>query len=141
MTAIVRNTSVSIAKMNAWSTAEWTFTVPAQGSLGNYSVKALLETDKIAQVKVRKPGIKDWMELDLTHGLADTARGPGVADMAYALRTGRPHRASGELAYHVLDIMHAFHDAARESRTVELASTCKRPAPLPPRLKDGVLDE
>ena len=43
--------------------------------------------------------------------LRGNSRGIGVADMAYALRSGRPHRASGELAFHVLDIMHAVHEA------------------------------
>ncbi|MFN2285132.1 MAG: gfo/Idh/MocA family oxidoreductase, partial [Anaerolineae bacterium] len=68
------------------------------------------------------------------------SRGIGVADMAYALRSGRPHRASGELAYHVLDIMHAIHDAANEGRRVTLESTCERPAPLPLGLRKGLLD-
>lgn len=35
-----------VVKVNAWSTAEWSFTVPAQGSLGNYSVRAVLESEK-----------------------------------------------------------------------------------------------
>ena len=51
--------------------------------------------------------------------------------MALALRDGRPHRASGDLAYHVLDIMHAIHEASREGRHVELASKCDRPEQLP----------
>ena len=46
------------------------------------------------------------------------ARGIGVADMADALRSGRAPRAGGELAYHVLDIMHAIHDASREEPQV-----------------------
>ena len=46
----------------------------------------------------------------LTHYWVENSRGVGVADMAYAIRDSRPHRASGELAYHVLDLMHAFHD-------------------------------
>ena len=79
--------------------------------------------------------------MPLTHGYAENSRGIGVADMAYALRSGRPHRASGELAYHVLDIMHAFHDASREGKHVELSSTCTRPAPLPLGLREGTLDE
>jgi uncharacterized protein YfaS (alpha-2-macroglobulin family) len=32
--------------LNGWSTADWTFTVPAEGALGNYSVRALLESDR-----------------------------------------------------------------------------------------------
>ena len=58
------------------------------------------------------------------------SRGLGLADMAAALRGGRLTRASGELAYHVLDVMHAVETASREGRHVEIASTCDRPAPL-----------
>ena len=32
--------------VNPWSAAEWTFTLPADGSLGNYSVRAILESDR-----------------------------------------------------------------------------------------------
>ena len=61
--------------------------------------------------------------------------------MAYALRSGRPNRASGALAYHVLDIMHAFHDASKEGRHVRLRSGVARPKPLPVNLRNGVLDK
>ena len=37
---------VRLVKMNAWSTAEWTLTLPDDGSLGNYSIAAILERDK-----------------------------------------------------------------------------------------------
>jgi len=91
-------------------------------------------------VRIRRPGDKEWAEMPLTHGYAENSRGIGVADMAYALRSGRPHRASGDLAYHVLDIMHAFHDASAKGKHVVLKSTCDRPAPLPTGLKPGTLD-
>ena len=58
-----------------------------------------------------------------------------------SLRSGRAHRANGEMAYHVLDLMHAFHDAAREGRHVELTSACRRPSSLPVGLPEGMLDE
>jgi len=92
-------------------------------------------------VRVRRAGAPQWEEVPLTHGYAENSRGIGVADMAYALQSGRPHRASGELAYHILDVMHAFHDASREGRHIELKSTCSRPAPLPLGLAHGKLDE
>ena len=92
-------------------------------------------------VFVQRGGASDWSEVPLTHGYIKNSRGIGVADMAYALRSGRPQRASGDMAYHVLDIMHAFHDASREGRHVELSSTCTRPAPLPLGLREGMLDE
>ena len=33
-------------RVNNWSSAEWTMTLPADGSLGNYSLRALLESDR-----------------------------------------------------------------------------------------------
>ena len=91
-------------------------------------------------VRVRRAGESDWREVPLSRPYADQSRGLGIADMAYAIRSGRRHRASGELAYHVLDVMHAFHDASRDGRHVELESTCERPAPLPLGLTEGSLD-
>ena len=49
--------------------------------------------------------------------------------------------ASGELAFHVLDIMQAFHEASEGNLHVEITSTCERPAPLPMGLRPGTLDE
>ncbi len=58
-------------------------------------------------------------------------RGLGVADMAAAIVEGRAHRASAELAFHVTEVLSAFDRAAVEGRVL-IASTCDRPAPLPP---------
>jgi hypothetical protein len=91
-------------------------------------------------VKVRRAGADDWLEVPLTHS-ADVERGIGVADMAYAAHSGRPHRASGDLAYHVLDVMLAVDDASRTGRHIEIASTVERPAALPLDLPKGKLDE
>ena len=91
-------------------------------------------------VRVRRAGASEWSAVPLTHPYSKNSRGLGLADMAYAMRSGRAHRASGELAYHVLDIMHAFHDASREGRHIDLTSTCEQPAPLPLGLVEGRLD-
>ncbi|MCL6628775.1 MAG: Gfo/Idh/MocA family oxidoreductase [Armatimonadetes bacterium] len=72
-----------------------------------------------------------WKEVSLTHGYEENSRGIGVADMAYALRSGRKHRASGELAYHVLDIMLACNDSSTAGAHIALESTCTPPAPMP----------
>jgi predicted dehydrogenase len=87
-------------------------------------------------VRLRRAGEQNWQDIPLTHGYIENSRGLGLADLAYGLRTGRPHRASGELAYHVLDIMHAFHDASREGRHIALESTLERPAALPSQWPD-----
>jgi predicted dehydrogenase len=91
-------------------------------------------------VSVRRYHSPDWTDVPLSHGYADNSRGIGVADMAYAIRSGRDHRANGDLAYHVLDIMHAFLDASDQGKYITLESTCGKPAPLPMGLRAGELD-
>jgi predicted dehydrogenase len=85
------------------------------------------------------PGTLPWTDLPLTHS-ADVGRGIGVADLAYGIVYGRPHRASAELACHVLDVLCAFEDASTAGAHVEIQSTCERPAPLPLGLARGRLD-
>jgi predicted dehydrogenase len=91
-------------------------------------------------VRLRRHDEAEWREVALTHPYTENFRSLGLADMAYALRSGRPHRASGELAYHALDVMHAVHDASASGRHIDLASSCERPAPLPVGLTEGQLD-
>ena len=63
-------------------------------------------------------------------GRTALGRGIGLADLAEGIRTGRPHRASGELAFHVLDAMLAIGEAGATGRRIEVASRVDRPAPL-----------
>ncbi|HVO43883.1 MAG TPA: Gfo/Idh/MocA family oxidoreductase [Aggregatilineales bacterium] len=67
-----------------------------------------------------------WAEVPSAYP-PDWARGIGLADMAYAIQEQRPHRASGDLAFHVLEVMHAFETAYRAGTYVTLRSTCARP--------------
>ncbi len=58
-------------------------------------------------------------------------RGLGVADMADALRSDRPHRASGEMALHVLEAMDAILRSAEQQTPLALQTRCARPDPVP----------
>lgn len=91
-------------------------------------------------VRILRGGEGEWRDVPLSHGYTFNSRGIGVADMASALRTGRPHRASGELTYHVLEVMHAFHRASEKERTVRVRSRCRQPEPLPMGLTEGYVD-
>jgi len=92
-------------------------------------------------VSIWRPDVGDWEDIPLTHTYSENSRCLGVADLANAIKSGRPHRANGDMAYHVLDCMQAFLDASRTGRHVRIKSTCERPAPLPTGLKLGTLDE
>ena len=63
--------------------------------------------------------------------VARSWRGTGVLDMARAIRAGRPHRATGELAYHVLDVMSAIAESARTRAFAMVESRVARAEPLP----------
>ena len=54
-----------------------------------------------------------------------------IGDLAHAIRTKRPHRASGELAYHVLEVMEAFQTSSERGKHVTIKSRPQRPAMLP----------
>ena len=92
------------------------------------------------EILIRRAGAKEWQAVPHTHIYAENSRGIGVADMANAIAAKRPHRANGELAFHVLDVMLAFQDASESERHVEIESACERPAPLPLGLRPGELD-
>jgi predicted dehydrogenase len=60
-----------------------------------------------------------------------TGRGAGVLELARAIAEGRPERASGALAAHVLDVMLAIDEAGASGSFVELSSPLEPAAPLP----------
>jgi len=92
-------------------------------------------------VLLRKAADEDWVELELNHkNYTSNMRGLGVADIAHALQSGRPHRASGQQALHVLDAMETSLKAAEERRFVELSTSTTIPASLVANLPEGEID-
>ncbi len=86
----------------------------------------------------------DWSPIDITphpfHAPNRTLRDGrevadyriiGLLDMAAAIQQNRPHRASGELTTHVLEVLEAIATAGAEKRWVDLTTSCVRPAAVP----------
>jgi predicted dehydrogenase len=90
-------------------------------------------------VELKKRGRDEaWTRIEVTQPYADgNYRSLGVADMAQGILDNRPHRANGDLALHVLEVMEAFATASAEGRTVEIKTPVQRPEPLATSLKDG----
>ncbi|MFI6478374.1 Gfo/Idh/MocA family protein [Nonomuraea sp. NPDC050663] len=80
-------------------------------------------------LRLRRLGEGDWMELPVDG--TTVGRGIGVVEMARAIAAGRPHRASGELALHVVDVMCAIVESAEQGQFVPITSTFEQPPPLP----------
>ena len=93
------------------------------------------------KVEVWTTAARKWEDVPLVPIRAENSRCIGVADMAYGLRSGRPHRANGEMAAHVLDVFHAVLDSSSASQYVTLSSTCSRPKAMPLGLPTALLDE
>lgn len=101
-------------------------------------------------VKISDKG-GDWRELaidDLPFGAPNRElrsgakvadyRIVGVLDMATAIAQGRPHRCSGAVALHALEAMEALERSSLEGRRIVLATSCERPAPIPPGSGEAV---
>ncbi|QMU58509.1 MAG: gfo/Idh/MocA family oxidoreductase [Boseongicola sp.] len=70
----------------------------------------------------------------LNHGEGDDAqanyRASGLSDMAIAIKEGRPHRCSLELALHAVEVMSGILKSGETGAFVDMTTTCERPAPL-----------
>jgi predicted dehydrogenase len=89
---------------------------------------------------IAKDDACEWKEVELTRPYSKNTRSIGVADMAHAILNKRPHRASGALACHVLEVMHAFDQSSESGRAIEIESQPGRPAALPAGLSLGKLN-
>lgn len=91
-------------------------------------------------VSIFRPGNDDWAQMSLTHGYRENSRSIGAADMAHAIRSGRPHRCNGQLALHVLEVMNAFELSQTTRTWIEIRNQCPQPSAIPLGLPPGLLD-
>jgi predicted dehydrogenase len=80
-------------------------------------------------IRVHDLGAEDWTTVPAS-GPTD-GRGLGVLDLARSLRSGAPHRASGAIALHVLEILEAIDRSARTGAFELVLTSFTRPAALP----------
>ncbi|GGS78482.1 Gfo/Idh/MocA family protein [Nonomuraea spiralis] len=78
---------------------------------------------------VRGPHDADWREVPVAESTA--GRGVGVLDLARSLRAGTPHRASGELTLHVLELMEAITESGERAEFRTVTSAVTAPELLP----------
>jgi predicted dehydrogenase len=81
------------------------------------------------EIKIRRRDDEDYVVVATTE--EQSSRGTGALDLARAVRQGRPHRASGALALHVLDVMIAISESGEQGQFVPVQSTVDKPDLLP----------
>lgn len=117
-------------------TCVFSFDVPASefphlelyGNRGTLSVPDPSRFD--GTVRIFRTGSPGWEDVPPVRGLG-TRRGIGLAALARAIRQHEPHRASAELARHVVDVMQAIDEACLRRSEVHVTSRCPRPEPAP----------
>ena len=72
------------------------------------------------------PAEPEWIEIEPEGALA--GRGIGLLEMVRAIAEDRPHRASGDVGYHVLDVMLSAEESAAAEQFVTVES---RVDPIP----------
>jgi predicted dehydrogenase len=78
-----------------------------------------------------KRGRGAWEDVPYTSRGAADARGIGLHDMVEAIAGGQPHRASGRLGAHIVDVARSILLSADEGRIVEISSHVDQPEALP----------
>jgi predicted dehydrogenase len=68
-----------------------------------------------------RPPEQEWIEIPQAGPV--TGRGLGLLDMVRAIHEGRKHTASGEVGYHVLDVMLSAEDSAEQGEFVTVDSS------------------
>jgi predicted dehydrogenase len=62
---------------------------------------------------------------------AESRRGLGVADLAWAITNNRPHRCSAELGLHEIELIHGVELSRKQNIIYQIKSRPVQPAPLP----------
>lgn len=82
-------------------------------------------------IKLYRKSTGDWENVEIVRPYAENSRGLGVSDQVRAIREGRPLRASGALALHVLESMESSLTSAESGASVSFADLPERPEPMP----------
>lgn len=111
----------------------WHAQVPLLEIYGSEGTLSLPDPNHFSgTVRVRRMDQPESQELAHIRPEVDNDRGIGAAEMLEAHEKRRPHRASGEVALHVLEAMEGFHLAAQSGRHYEMTTSCERSPLLPP---------
>ncbi|QTE30963.1 Gfo/Idh/MocA family protein [Pengzhenrongella sicca] len=98
--------------------------IEVHGELGSLAVPDPNAFD--GTVRVRLLGDPDWTAVEPSAGYVGAERGIGLLDF---VRGG--HRAGGDLALHVLEVMTALLDSARDGVRAQLTTSVERPPLVP----------
>jgi predicted dehydrogenase len=98
---------------------------------GSEGVLVLPDPNAFGRSVRLKRGRGGWEELPYASRGGADARGIGLHDMVEAIAAGQPHRASGRLGAHIVEVARGILTSAEEGRIVAIESSVDQPLPLP----------
>jgi len=101
-----------------------------------YRHKSQNDWNDAPRTALRKTEATPWEDSPLCFTYTENSRGLGLADMARGIRTGTEFRATGEMAYHVLEIMTGMLASSGTGVCHELQSTFRIPELMPQGLPE-----
>ena len=103
--------------------------IEVYGTQGTLSVPDPNQFNDIPEIYTEQS--REWQPVKECAGYKDSGRGHGLSEMAEAMSEGRAHRASGDLGFHVLEVMESILISARAESRIDIKSTV-RDIPLLP---------
>lgn len=99
---------------------------------GDLASLHLLASDNFdAPVKIHEFGRGEWNLIpNLGEQYKGVEWGRALFDLAEAIRDGRPHRATGAQACHVVDICYNIIESSQSGKPLKLSTTFDPPAPM-----------
>ena len=92
-------------------------------------------------VQIRAIRDREWRDIEMLEPNIPQERGIGLADMMWAQTTGRAHRASADLALHVLELMTSAVTASDRGERIALETSCERAQPMRFDLPNNTFDD
>ena len=83
------------------------------------------------EVSVILKGNSEPFIMQQSHAFSEECRGLGVAEMAWSMRMGRKNRASKEMAYHALELLHGIVKSSELKSSQVIQSTFENMPPIP----------
>ncbi|MGQ4488952.1 Gfo/Idh/MocA family protein [Streptomyces sp. SAS_281] len=118
----------------------WQSTLPKIEVYGTEGTLSVPDPNSFTgDVRVSHDGDSAWRTVPVLGGYSGGARGIGIADMAYAIATDTAHRASADLAYHVLDVMESLLAATESGTGHRVDSGFQRPDAVPANARPELL--
>ena len=99
--------------------------IEVHGDLGSMIVSDPNTFDGVPEIMML--GDESWQRAPATSGYVNGGRGIGLLDFA---DSGAEIRASGQLGFHVLDVIESILESARQGRRHAISSTVERPRPV-----------